>query len=421
MFSNEPQRWPNAVCTVPKSWYVAEHNRKLTSTECENSNLGADTNTALCCGNIIVYYLAIHRRQLGSQGSAREAVDVANRLGFPVLIRAAFALGGMGSGFAENVEELEQLATRALSQTPQIFIDKSLKGWKEVEYEVVRDAYNNCITVCNMENIDPVGIHTGESIVVAPSQTLSNVEYNMLRSVAIKVACHLHIVGECNIQFALDPNSLTYYIIEVNARLSRSSALASKATGYPLAYIAAKLCLGRSLPELSNVVTGGRTTACFEPSLDYCVVKVPRWDLSKFTRVSRNIGSSMKSVGEVMAISRCFEEAIQKALRMSKPSVLGFTSGDHQADADILADPTDQRIFVLAAALKDGWSVDKIHTLTQIDKWFLYRFAAIAECEKELKTRYCKTDSVSEHSISVLAETIKTPAGLQWHGTRHFV
>ncbi|KAG5446610.1 cad protein, variant 2 [Clonorchis sinensis] len=315
-----------------------------------------------------------------------EAVDVANRLGFPVLIRAAFALGGMGSGFAENVEELEQLATRALSQTPQIFIDKSLKGWKEVEYEVVRDAYNNCITVCNMENIDPVGIHTGESIVVAPSQTLSNVEYNMLRSVAIKVACHLHIVGECNIQFALDPNSLTYYIIEVNARLSRSSALASKATGYPLAYIAAKLCLGRSLPELSNVVTGGRTTACFEPSLDYCVVKVPRWDLSKFTRVSRNIGSSMKSVGEVMAISRCFEEAIQKALRMSKPSVLGFTSGDHQADADILADPTDQRIFVLAAALKDGWSVDKIHTLTQIDKWFLYRFAAIAECEKELKT-----------------------------------
>ncbi|THD24479.1 Carbamoyl-phosphate synthase large chain [Fasciola hepatica] len=221
----------------------------------------------------------------GAAHTVREAVEVGDRLGYPVLIRAAFALGGMGSGFADNAEQLEVLAQRALSQTTQIFIDKSLKGWKEVEYEVLRDAYNNCITVCNMENVDPVGIHTGESIVVAPSQTLSNVEYNMLRSVAIKVARHLHIVGECNIQFALDPNSLTYYIIEVNARLSRSSALASKATGYPLAYIAAKLCLGRSLAELTNVVTGDLTTACFEPSLDYCVVKVPRWDLSKFTRV----------------------------------------------------------------------------------------------------------------------------------------
>ncbi|KAF7258748.1 hypothetical protein EG68_04082 [Paragonimus skrjabini miyazakii] len=315
----------------------------------------------------------------------KEAVEVANRLGYPVLIRAAFALGGMSSGFADNSDELEQLATRALSQTTQIFIDKSLKGWKEVEYEVVRDAYNNCITVCNMENVDPVGIHTGESVVVAPSQTLSNVEYNMLRSVAIKVACHLRIVGECNIQFALDPHSLTYYIIEVNARLSRSSALASKATGYPLAYIAAKLCLGRSLPELTNVVTGGQTTACFEPSLDYCVVKVPRWDLSKFTRVTRDIGSSMKSVGEVMAISRCFEEAMQKALRMSRSDVSGFDATDHTADSRLLAEPTDERIFVLAAALREGWSVKRIHDLTQIDNWFLYRFAAIAQCQTELE------------------------------------
>ncbi|VDO72574.1 unnamed protein product [Schistosoma mattheei] len=218
--------------------------------------------------------------------SVQDAVKVANDLGYPVLVRAAFALGGMGSGFAENATELERLAGKALAQTTQIFIDKSLKGWKEVEYEVIRDAYDNCITVCNMENVDPVGIHTGESIVVSPSQTLSNVEYYMLRSVAIKVARHLRIVGECNIQFALDPHSLNYYIIEVNARLSRSSALASKATGYPIAYIAAKLSLGRSLPELTNSVTGDHTTACFEPSLDYCVVKVPRWDLAKFSRVS---------------------------------------------------------------------------------------------------------------------------------------
>ncbi|KAF6778952.1 hypothetical protein AHF37_01995 [Paragonimus kellicotti] len=333
--------------------------------------------------------------------TVKATVEVANRLGYPVLIRAAFALGGMSSGFADNSDELERLATRALSQTTQIFIDKSLKGWKEVEYEVVRDAYNNCITVCNMENVDPVGIHTGESVVVAPSQTLSNVEYNMLRSVAIKVACHLRIVGECNIQFALDPHSLTYYIIEVNARLSRSSALASKATGYPLAYIAAKLCLGRSLPELTNVVTGGQTTACFEPSLDYCVVKVPRWDLSKFTRVTRDIGSSMKSVGEVMAISRCFEEAMQKALRMSRSDVSGFDATDHTADSRLLAEPTDERIFVLAAALREGWSVKRIHDLTQIDNWFLYRFAAIAQCQTEL-------EALHEGSLAKIGELFRS-------------
>ncbi|CAH8486396.1 unnamed protein product [Dicrocoelium dendriticum] len=315
----------------------------------------------------------------------KEAVEVAERLGYPVLIRAAFTLGGMGSGFAQNAWELEQLATRALSQTTQIFIDKSLKGWKEIEYEVVRDAYNNCITVCSMENVDPVGIHTGESVVVAPAQTLTNTEHNMLRSVAIKVACHLHIVGECNIQFALDPHSPTYYIIEVNARLSRSSALASKATGYPLAYIAAKLCLGRSLPELTNVVTADQTTACFEPSLDYCVVKVPRWDLSKFTRVSRKIGSSMKSVGEVMAVSRCFEEAFQKALRMSKSTVLGFDGTDVVLTEDALSDPTDERVFALAKALEEDWSVERIHQLTQIDRWFLYRFEAITKCKKQIE------------------------------------
>ncbi|RTG89195.1 carbamoyl-phosphate synthase / aspartate carbamoyltransferase / dihydroorotase [Schistosoma bovis] len=318
--------------------------------------------------------------------SVQDAVKVANDLGYPVLVRAAFALGGMGSGFAENATELERLAGKALAQTTQIFIDKSLKGWKEVEYEVIRDAYDNCITVCNMENVDPVGIHTGESIVVSPSQTLSNVEYYMLRSVAIKVARHLRIVGECNIQFALDPHSLNYYIIEVNARLSRSSALASKATGYPIAYIAAKLSLGRSLPELTNSVTGDHTTACFEPSLDYCVVKVPRWDLAKFSRVSRKIGSSMKSVGEVMAIARCFEEALQKSLRMTNESVSGFDGSLEVPDEDDLSDPTDVRIYKLSAALRSGWSVERLHALTSIDPWFLYRMRSIVNCAKELES-----------------------------------
>lgn len=255
--------------------------------------------------------------------SVKEALSAAEQLGYPVMARAAFSLGGLGSGFANTKEELTVLATQALAHSSQLIIDKSLKGWKEVEYEVVRDAYDNCITVCNMENVDPLGIHTGESIVVAPSQTLSNKEYNMLRTTAINVIRHFGVVGECNIQYALNPFSEEYYIIEVNARLSRSSALASKATGYPLAYVAAKLALGTALPDIKNSVTGN-TTACFEPSLDYCVVKIPRWDLHKFSRVSTKIGSSMKSVGEVMAIGRKFEEAFQKALRMVDENFAGF-------------------------------------------------------------------------------------------------
>ncbi|XP_050402847.1 CAD protein isoform X2 [Patella vulgata] len=306
------------------------------------------------------------------------AVQAADRLGYPVLIRAAFALGGLGSGFADNKEELVILATAAFAHTSQILIDKSLKGWKEVEYEVVRDAYDNCITVCNMENVDPLGIHTGESIVVAPSQTLTNEEYNMLRTTAIRVIRHLGVVGECNIQYALNPESQQYFIIEVNARLSRSSALASKATGYPLAYVAAKLALNIPLPCLKNSVTNS-TTACFEPSLDYCVVKIPRWDLKKFSRVSTKIGSSMKSVGEVMAIGRKFEEAFQKALRMMDENVSGFDPHIQSVSENELQHPTDRRIFVLAAALKQGYNVDKLYELTAIDRWFLNKFKNITD------------------------------------------
>lgn len=265
---------------------------------------------------------------------------------------------------------------QALSHSNQLIIDKSLKGWKEVEYEVVRDAYDNCITVCNMENIDPLGIHTGESIVVAPSQTLSNYEYQMLRSTAIKVIRHFGIVGECNIQYAVNPDSDEYYIIEVNARLSRSSALASKATGYPLAYVAAKLALNIKLPSIKNSVTGV-TTACFEPSLDYCVVKIPRWDLAKFTRVSKNIGSSMKSVGEVMAIGRSFEEAFQKALRMVDENVNGFDPYIKAVKEEELIQPTDKRMFVLAAAIKANYTIEKLYELTKIDSWFLAKMKKI--------------------------------------------
>ncbi|MCL4121909.1 UNVERIFIED_CONTAM: hypothetical protein GTU68_030928, partial [Idotea baltica] len=255
--------------------------------------------------------------------SVEEALAAAEKIGYPVLARAAFALGGLGSGFADDAAQLVKLGKTAFAHSNQLIIDKSLKGWKEVEYEVVRDAFDNCVTVCNMENVDPLGIHTGESVVVAPSQTLTNREYHSLRSTAISVVRRLGVVGECNIQYALNPYSEDYFIVEVNARLSRSSALASKATGYPLAYVAAKLALGKSLPALTNTVTGV-TTACFEPALDYCVVKVPRWDLSKFVRVSTKIGSSMKSVGEVMAIGRSFEEALQKAMRMVDETLLGF-------------------------------------------------------------------------------------------------
>ncbi|XP_015120937.1 CAD protein [Diachasma alloeum] len=308
--------------------------------------------------------------------SIQEALEAAEKLEYPVMARAAFSLGGLGSGFANTKDELRILAQQALAHSSQLIIDKSLKGWKEVEYEVVRDAYDNCITVCNMENVDPLGIHTGESIVVAPSQTLSNREYNMLRTVAIKVIRHFGIVGECNIQYALNPLSEEYYIIEVNARLSRSSALASKATGYPLAYVAAKLALGIPLPEISNSVTG-KTTACFEPSLDYCVVKIPRWDLSKFQRVSTKIGSSMKSVGEVMAIGRKFEEAFQKALRMVDENVNGFDPNLKPLNDEELEKPTDKRMFVLAASMKAGYSIDRLYELTKIDRWFLHKMQNI--------------------------------------------
>ncbi|XP_011153146.1 CAD protein [Harpegnathos saltator] len=308
----------------------------------------------------------------------KEALEAAEQLEYPVLARAAFSLGGLGSGFANNKKQLLLLAQQALANSSQVIIDKSLEGWKEVEYEVVRDAYDNCITVCNMENVDPLGIHTGESIVVAPSQTLSNDEYNMLRTCAIKVTRHFGIVGECNVQFALHPSSKKYYIIEVNARLSRSSALASKATGYPLAYVAAKLALGICLPEIKNSVTG-KTTACFEPSLDYCVVKIPRWDLSKFQHVCTKIGSSMKSVGEVMAIGRKFEEAFQKALRMADENVNGFDPYVKQVDDEELMNPTDKRIFVLAASIKNNHSIDQLYELTKIDRWFLQKMKNIID------------------------------------------
>ena len=313
-----------------------------------------------------------------------EALKVAEKLGYPVLVRAAYALGGLGSGFADDEAQFRALIQSAFAHSSQVIIDKSLKGWKEVEYEVVRDAYDNCITVCNMENVDPLGIHTGESIVVAPSQTLTDDDYNMLRTTAINCIRHLGVVGECNIQYALNPDSKEFYIIEVNARLSRSSALASKATGYPLAYIAAKLALGKPLPELKNTVTGC-TTANFEPSLDYCVVKIPRWDLKKFSRVSTKIGSSMKSVGEVMAIGRRFEEAFQKALRMVDESTNGFCHDKEVLDEEILKTPTDQRMFVLAAALYKGYTIEQLYSLTKIDQWFLNKFKRIIDMTKTLE------------------------------------
>ena len=307
-----------------------------------------------------------------------EAFAAVDKLGFPVIIRAAYTLGGLGSGFCSNKEELERLATSAFSYSPQVLVEESLKGWKEVEYEVVRDKYDNCITVCNMENFDPLGIHTGESIVVAPSQTLSNSEYHKLRSIAIKIIRHIGIVGECNVQYALDPNSEDYRVIEVNARLSRSSALASKATGYPLAFVAAKLGMGYGLHEIKNSVTKV-TTACFEPALDYVVCKIPRWDLNKFEGVSKVIGSSMKSVGEIMAIGRSFEEAIQKGIRMIGQGMHGFVGNVLKAkDIDEeLVNPTDSRIFAIAGAFDKGYSVEKIHGLTKIDHWFLQRLENI--------------------------------------------
>jgi carbamoyl-phosphate synthase large subunit len=318
--------------------------------------------------------------------SVNAALEAADKIGFPIIVRAAYTLGGMGSGFCANREELKIRADNAFSYSNQILVEESLKGWKEVEYEVVRDAYNNCITVCNMENFDPLGIHTGESIVVAPSQTLSNTEYHKLRELAIKIIRHIGVVGECNVQYTLDPYSEDYRVIEVNARLSRSSALASKATGYPLAFVAAKLGLGYGLHELKNSVTKV-TSAFFEPALDYIVCKIPRWDLNKFTGVSRQIGSSMKSVGEIMAIGRTFEEVIQKGLRMVGQGMHGFVGNQELKSLDVrkeLTEPTDQRIFVIAEALEQGMSVDEIHELSRIDKWFLEKLKNITELKKKL-------------------------------------
>ena len=316
-----------------------------------------------------------------------QARDAARELGYPVILRAAYALGGLGSGFCDNEEELDKLAEKAFSFSPQVLVEKSLKGWKEIEYEVVRDKYDNSITVCNMENFDPLGIHTGESIVIAPSQTLTNSEYHKLRALAIKIIRHIGIVGECNVQYAFDPKSEDYRVIEVNARLSRSSALASKATGYPLAFVAAKLGIGYGLFELNNSVTK-TTSAFFEPALDYVVCKIPRWDLSKFRGVDKELGSSMKSVGEVMAIGRTFEEAIQKGLRMIGQGMHGFVENKELEIPDIdsaLKEPTDKRIFIISKAMHKGYTIDQIHELTKIDKWFLHKLKHIIDIDESLK------------------------------------
>ena len=329
-----------------------------------------------------------------------DARKAAKELGYPVIIRAAYALGGLGSGFCDNEEELNVLCNKAFSFSPQVLVERSLKGWKEVEYEVVRDKYDNCITVCNMENFDPLGIHTGESIVIAPSQTLTNDEYHMLREIAIRIVRHIGIVGECNVQYALDPESMDYRVIEVNARLSRSSALASKATGYPLAFVAAKLGLGYGLYELKNSVTK-TTPAFFEPALDYVVCKIPRWDLGKFHGVDRELGSSMKSVGEVMAIGRTFEEAMQKGLRMIGQGMHGFVANKAPKIQDLdtaLRQPTDTRAFVISQAFEEGYTVDQVHELTKIDRWFLDRLFGIKQTADELSS----LPSLSEVSPSLL-------------------
>ncbi len=319
--------------------------------------------------------------------NVEQARKAAAELGYPVILRAAYALGGLGSGFCDNEEELNKLAEKAFSFSPQVLVEKSLKGWKEVEYEVVRDRFDNCITVCNMENFDPLGIHTGESIVIAPSQTLTNAEYHKLRELSIRIVRHVGIVGECNVQYAFDPNSEDYRVIEVNARLSRSSALASKATGYPLAFVAAKLGLGYGLFVLKNSVTK-TTSAFFEPALDYVVCKIPRWDLGKFHGVDRELGSSMKSVGEVMAIGRTFEEVIQKGLRMIGQGMHGFVDNKELKIEDVeaaLKEPTDKRIFVIEKAFKAGYTIDQIHDLTKIDCWFLQKLYKIHQTDKELQ------------------------------------
>ena len=340
-----------------------------------------------------------------SANNVEEALRAVKDIGFPVIIRAAYALGGLGSGFADDEAELIDLCNKAFAASPQVLIERSMKGWKEIEYEVVRDAQDNCITVCNMENFDPLGIHTGDSIVVAPSQTLSDEDYNMLRTTAVNVIRHLGVVGECNIQYALNPFSREYCIIEVNARLSRSSALASKATGYPLAFIAAKLGLGIPLKEISNSVTKV-TCACFEPSLDYVVVKMPRWDLKKFTRVSTQLGSSMKSVGEVMSIGRTFEEAIQKAIRAIDFHNLGFNKTKALMSIDDeLQTPSDQRLFAIANAMDAGYSVERIWELTKIDKWFLNKLKGLSDFGKRM-SEYTAADVVGRTDLLLQAKQL---------------
>ena len=343
--------------------------------------------------------------------SIEEVQKAAHELGFPVILRAAYALGGLGSGFCDNDQELLAQAEEAFSFSPQVLVEKSLKGWKEIEYEVVRDRYDNCITVCNMENFDPLGIHTGESIVVAPSQTLSNSEYHKLRELAIRIIRHIGIVGECNVQYALDPHSEDYRVIEVNARLSRSSALASKATGYPLAFVAAKLGLGYGLFDLKNSVTK-TTSAFFEPALDYVVVKIPRWDLTKFHGVNRELGSSMKSVGEVMAIGRTFEEALQKGLRMIGQGMHGFVENHEIKIHDIqksLHAPTDMRIFVVSKALKIGYTVEQIHQLTMIDRWFLQKLKHIVDIDRQLKENSLISEVSEYMESSEFMEYLQSP------------
>lgn len=343
--------------------------------------------------------------------TVEEVKKAAHELGFPVILRAAYALGGLGSGFCDNDEELMAQAEEAFSFSPQVLVEKSLKGWKEIEYEVVRDCYDNCITVCNMENFDPLGIHTGESIVVAPSQTLTNSEYHKLRALAIKIIRHIGIVGECNVQYALDPESEDYRVIEVNARLSRSSALASKATGYPLAFVAAKLGLGYGLFELKNSVTK-TTSAFFEPALDYVVVKIPRWDLTKFHGVKLQLGSSMKSVGEVMAIGRTFEEAIQKGLRMIGQGMHGFVDNHEIKIPDIataLHEPTDTRIFAIAKAMQLGYGIEQIHDLTKIDRWFLQKLKHIVRINERLKEFVHFSDMIEYMDATELLEYIEAP------------
>ena len=338
-----------------------------------------------------------------------EVKDAARTLGYPVILRAAYALGGLGSGFCDNDEELQRQAEEAFSFSQQVLVEKSLRGWKEIEYEVVRDRYDNCITVCNMENFDPLGIHTGESIVVAPSQTLTNHEYHKLRALAIRIIRHIGIVGECNVQYALDPSSDDYRVIEVNARLSRSSALASKATGYPLAFVAAKLGLGYGLFELKNSVTK-TTSAFFEPALDYIVCKIPRWDLSKFHGVSHQLGSSMKSVGEVMAIGRTFEEALQKGLRMIGQGMHGFVENkEFQIEhlAEKLTHATDNRIFVISEAMQWGYTVEQIHQSTKIDRWFLQKLKHIIDIDLQLKGNAALAMLTTEMEPSEFMEMIE--------------